>query len=79
MYKTFQNIIHLDLRKYYQKILNETLILWGSNDKDTPLKDGKYLNKVIKNSALIIYKNAEHFSYLNYPYLTLEIINKFLK
>ena len=78
MYKTFQNIIHLDLRKYYQKINNETLIIWGSNDKDTPLKDGKYLNKVIKNSALIIYKSAEHFAYLNYPYLTLEIINKFL-
>ena len=53
-------------------------LIWGSNDKDTPLKDGKYLNKVIKNSTLIIYKSAEYFFYLNYPYLTLEIINKFL-
>lgn len=79
MQKTFQNIIQVDLRKYYKKISNETLILWGEKDKDTPLKDGRYLNRIIKNSALIIYKNAEHFSYLNYPYLTIEIIKKYLQ
>lgn len=76
--KTFQNIIKEDLKKYYKKITNETLIIWGEKDSDTPLKDGYYLNRKMKNSALIIYKNAGHFSYLNYLYLTIEIIKKFI-
>ena len=79
MRKTFQNIIKEDLRKYYKNISTDTLIIWGDNDKDTLLRDGIYLNKIIKNSALIIYKNAEHFSYLNYPYLTNNILEKYLK
>jgi pimeloyl-ACP methyl ester carboxylesterase len=77
--KTFQNIIREDLRKYYKQISNETLLIWGEDDKDTPLKDGIYLNKVIKNSALIVYKNSGHYSYLNNIYKTNLIIKSFIK
>lgn len=79
MKKTFQNIIKEDLKCYYKNITTDTLIIWGDKDYDTPLKDSKYLNKVIKNSGLIIYKNAGHFSYLDYPYLTTRILEIFLK
>lgn len=78
MQKTFQNVIKEDLRKYYKEITSETLILWGENDKDTPLKDGKLIKKLIKNSEIIIYKNSNHFPYLNYPDLTNRIIASFL-
>lgn len=78
MQKTFQNIIKEDLRKYYQNISSEVLIIWGEKDLDTPLKDGILINKLIKDSALITYKNANHFSYLNYPELTNRIISSFL-
>lgn len=64
MYKTFKNIINKDLRKHYKKIETDTLIIWGENDKDTPLKDAYLLEKIIQNSELIIYKNSSHFSYL---------------
>lgn len=79
MTKTFQNIIKEDLRDYLPYIRQETLILWGKKDKDTPIKDAKLLKKKIKNSALIIYPNATHFSYLEYPNLTYKIIETFLK
>ena len=79
MKRTFQNIIKEDLRKYYKTINTETLIIWGEKDLDTPLKDAKYLNSVIKNSELIIYKNSTHFSYLEYSYLTNKILDKYLK
>jgi pimeloyl-ACP methyl ester carboxylesterase len=79
MKKTFQNIINEDLKKYYKEITFDTLIIWGEKDKDTPLKDGILLNKIIKNSALIIYPKAEHYSYLNYPILTNKIINIYIK
>ncbi len=79
MKKTFQNIIKEDLKKYYKIINTETLILWGEKDIDTPLKDALYLHKTIKNSALIVYKNANHFSYLYDSYLTNKILENYLK
>lgn len=78
MKKTFQNIVSLDLKDNYKKIDVETLIIWGEKDLDTPLKDGYYLLKHIKNSALIVYPNATHYSYLQYPFLTNSIIEKYL-
>lgn len=78
MYQTFKNIISEDLKYYLPYIEQETLIIWGKKDKATPLKDGRLINKKIKNSALIIYKQASHFSYLEYPLLTSRIIEKFL-
>lgn len=77
--KTFKNIINEDLKKYYKKINCETLIIWGKKDKDTPLKDAYLLNKLIKDSGLIIYKNASHYSYLDNSYDTLKILDSFLK
>ena len=78
MRNTFKNIIKEDLRKHYKNITCESLIIWGSQDYDTPLKDAYYLNKVIKDSGLIIYSKANHFSYLQYPILTNNIIKEFI-
>lgn len=78
MYQTFKNVIKEDLKYYLPYIEQETLLLWGEKDKDTPLKDGKLLRKKIKKSALIIFPGATHFSYLEYPLLTYKIIEKFL-
>ena len=79
MQKTFQNILKENLKEYYRKIKTETLIIWGEKDQDTPLKDGILLRKIIKNSALIIYKKASHYSYLEYPTITNKIIYEFIK
>ena len=79
MKKTFQNIIKEDLRKYYKRIQSETLIIWGEKDTATPLKDAYLLNKIIKDSGLIIYKKATHFSYIDYSYNTIKILLEFLK
>jgi len=64
MYITFKNIINEDLRKYIKEIKEDTLIIWGKQDEDTPLKDGYYIHKKIKNSKLVIYNNSTHFVYL---------------
>ncbi len=77
MQKTFQNIVNEDLKKFYKMINTETLIIWGENDLDTPLKDGLLIKKLIKNSEIIVYKKSGHFSYLDYPILTNKIINSF--
>ena len=79
MRQTFKNIINEDLKKYLNNIDTKTLILWGEYDKSTPLKDAYILNKRIKNSELIIFRKSNHFPYLDYPNITLDIINTYLK
>ena len=78
MLETFKNVINEDLKYYLPYIESETLLIWGEKDIDTPLKYGKKINKLIKNSALITYSNATHYSYLEYPALTLNIIKNFV-
>lgn len=78
MYRTFKNIVNEDLTKYLKNIDTEALIIWGEKDLDTPIKDAKKINKLIKNSTLITLKNATHYSYLQYPLLTNNIISCFI-
>ena len=78
MHNTFKNIIKENLSKYYKKINIKTLIIWGDKDIDTPVKDSILLHKKIKNSKLIIYKDKDHFSYLNNEKIYKDI-NSFIK
>lgn len=78
MKSTFKNIVNEDLTKYYKDINTKTLIIWGEYDHDTPLSNAYIIKKEISNSKLFILKGATHFSYLDYPYLIINIINKFI-
>ncbi len=79
MQQSFKNIVNEDLKPYIKYIEQQTLIIWGKKDKDTPVKDAKFMRKQIKNSSLVIYPDASHFSYLKYPKLTNQIIENFIK
>lgn len=79
LYQTFQNIIKVNLKKYYKQIKIETLIIWGTSDTITPIKMAYKLNKLIKNSYLIKLYNLHHFPYLENPYLISNIIYHYLK
>lgn len=79
MHKTFINIINEDLTKYFKQIHSECLLIWGKLDTATPLKDGYKINKLIKNSAIIIYPKGNHFPYIQYPEQTNKIIECFIK
>lgn len=77
--KTFIKVINEDLTKYLKNINTSTLLIWGENDLDTPVDDGKLMNTQIEDSGLIIIPNATHFPYLEYPYYINKIILEFLK
>lgn len=79
LHKTFQKIVQEDLTLFYKRINIETLILWGEYDTITSIKTAYKLNKIIKNSTLIIIKNTNHFPYLEKPYLVSKIIYEYLK
>lgn len=78
MRKTFINIVNEDLSYDLKNITSEVLLIWGKQDKATPLKDGIKMKKRIKNSALIQVKGS-HFCYLENINLINNILYEFLK
>lgn len=67
--ETLSNIMREDLLSLCYKINTPTLLFWGENDPTelTPLKQGKLIQSVIKNSKLVIIPKVGHFSYLEAP------------
>lgn len=79
MKKTFVNIVNYDQTKSCKNLKQEVLILWGRQDKETPLYMAKKLKKLIKNSALIVFENSTHFSHYENFYQFTQIVDSFLK
>ncbi len=76
--ETYLNIIKEDLTEDLKKIKNNTLLIWGEKDKDTPLEDGLLMSKNIKNSKLNIIKGAGHFSFITDSDLVADYIINFI-
>jgi pimeloyl-ACP methyl ester carboxylesterase len=58
--QTMINLLNSDKNLNISQISTPTLIIWGRDDKITPLSDGLQINNFIKNSKLEIIKNARH-------------------
>ena len=67
MKETFLKIISEDLSADMKKILVETVLIWGENDKDTPVTFAEKIKNLIKNSRLFIIKNSKHYPFLENP------------
>ncbi len=58
-------------------IKQPTLIVWGENDLDIPLRDGEHLFKEIPHSRLIIFRRCGHLPMEEYPREFTEVIAGF--
>ena len=67
MRETFKKVVNENLSKYAKMVKAETLLVWGENDTETPLFMGKKLNKLIKNSALVVLEGKSHFCFYEEP------------
>ncbi|MBR1883547.1 MAG: alpha/beta hydrolase [Clostridia bacterium] len=79
MKKTFINVVNEDLTHLFKNINVPALLIWGENDTDTPIREAKVFEKNIKDSGLVILKNAGHYSYLDKPSEFIIILNNFLE
>ncbi len=64
---TFVRIVNEHLESLLPQITAPTLLIWGENDTATPLGDGRLMEQLIPDSALIVLAGAGHFSYLDDP------------
>ena len=78
MKQSFNLIINEHLDNYLPKIQNQTLIINGSNDTETPLYTLRRLEKGIKNSKSYIIKGAGHFCFVENPNLFNVMVREFI-
>ena len=78
MKQTFVNVVNQHLTNYYKDIKCPTFLFWGKRDKDTPLYMAKFIKRKVKESKLLVVKNAGHFSYLDNIELFMEKLENFL-
>lgn len=76
--QTMHNIIEEDQRKELEFVKAHTLLIWGSNDKTTPISDGRMMNKQIMGSNLKIVDGAGHSPHYSHPEEVSRYIAEFL-
>jgi len=65
--ETFRNIIEESLKSQAIQIKIPTLILWGKQDKTTPISDAYFLQKKIAKSTLKVFPKENHRLPYNQP------------
>ena len=64
---TFLKIVGEDLANAAANIKIPTLLIWGSEDDQTPLEEGRRIHEIIKGSQLETFQNAGHFVHKERP------------
>ena len=71
-------IVNLDLTACLGAVSAPTLLLWGERDTETPIADGRKMERLIRGSRLIAVAGAGHFSYLDSPSFVNAVVGAFL-
>lgn len=73
------NAIKTDLKDSAVKLNCPTLLIWGENDKTVEYNDILALNKCVKDSGIVVIKNAGHFPFLDEFMYFVRVISYFLE
>lgn len=76
--KTYQNVINDDISDLYKNIKIPSLIIWGKNDKSTPLSFGEFIHSNISNSEFQVI-DAGHFPFIDKPDQVINYLVNFVK
>lgn len=78
MQKTFVNITGEDLSADMKNIKCPTLIIWGEDDTDTPLRYLHQMTSLIPNNKYQTLSGAGHYSFLDKPEEFAKVIEEFI-
>lgn len=76
--RTFVNVVNYHQNKEVSLISENTLILWGSEDTETPLYMAKALHRKIKKSQLTVIDGVGHFPFIDAFLPCVNAISEFL-
>jgi pimeloyl-ACP methyl ester carboxylesterase len=78
MRRSLVKTVNEDLRGVMSRIEVPTLLIWGSEDRATPLRDGRLMEKKIKDAGLVVFEGAGHYSFLEQSARFAAIVDNFL-
>lgn len=78
MRATFVKVVNTDLTEELPKVKASTLLIWGSEDTETPLWMGQKMESLIPDAGLVILQGGTHFAYLEKLPDFLRIVEHFL-
>ncbi|MGA1190719.1 MAG: alpha/beta fold hydrolase [Bdellovibrionota bacterium] len=67
MRDTMISVIREDLTPILSQIRQPTLLIWGADDTDTPLRAARILESCIPDAGLVIWEKAGHYAFLDRP------------
>ena len=77
--ETMKIILNEDVTPLLSNIKVPTLLIWGTNDTDTPIADAKKMQSLIPDCGIVEYKNSGHFAYLENIQNCNVVLNEFFK
>lgn len=78
MKKILSKCVNEDLKDVMPSIKASTLLVWGTNDKATPLSDAKTMEKLIPDAGLVEFPGCGHYSFLDNPVQFRAVLRSFL-
>ena len=78
MRKILVNSVNSDITNDIKRINVPVIIIWGEYDDTVPLKDAYDLEKILIDSAVIVYEGKTHYAYIEDLAKTINIINSFI-
>ncbi len=78
MKKCLVMAVNEDLQDIMPLVKQETLLVWGDLDMDTPISDARKMEEKMPNAALVVLEGTDHFSFLYKPVEFRNIVRAFL-
>lgn len=75
---TLVKLVNADLRPYMPQIAASTLLVWGSEDAETPIAMAHEMERLIPDAGLVVLEGAGHYSYLDQSARFARIVSHFL-
>ena len=79
MKRVFTAVVNAFLDDYLDKIKCPTLLIWGSKDRDTPIRMAKKMEKHIPDCGLAVFDNCGHFCFQEEPLRFNAVVTEFFK
>ena len=79
MKRVLVQAVNEDLRPLLPHIACPVLLVWGSEDHQTPLWMGKEMERAFPNAKLLVYQKEDHFAYYHQGFRFMEDVRQFLE
>lgn len=78
MYPTKKRVVKEDLTSILQEIDVPTLVIWGADDRVTPLRNARIVAERMPKAELVIFERAGHHAFLDRPERFRDTLSSFL-